>query len=108
MNEGQKKETFYEKNKYTIGISLMMVSAICIITYELTVVPHQLNDSIDWNEIDKQIKTNQTLTNSWNCDNVQFYYAEAKMLVITPHPEIVKDFHDLGVKKGCAFAESTP
>lgn len=101
MTKEPSKESFYEKNKYTIGISLAMVCTICILIYEVTVVPHQLNDSIDWKKIDQQVRTNQTLTNSLSCDDIKEYREQAKLLVFTPHPEIVKDFNDLGIKRGC-------
>lgn len=70
-------------------------------------LPYKMNDLLGWKALDQQIKTNETLTKSFDCDKVQYYYEDAKNLIFTPHPEIVKDFHDLGLKKGCAFAEST-
>ena len=99
--------SWWKENQLYIGFGVSSIALTLFIVYFYTVVPKQLDSDIDWNKIDLQVRTNQTLTNSWDCATIEENYKQAKLLdLTTPHPIIVKDFLDLGIKRGCSFAES--
>ena len=99
MNNTHPNGSFIKKNWMLIvafGVTIVLVVV-------MTSIPFKMNELLDWKALDQQIRTNQTLTNSMDCDKVNYYYNEAKMLIFTPHPEIVKDFADLAKSKQCPF-----